>query len=119
MLQLKQKFQKYKYFLLLLLEKVHITESEKDEPLVDDRKLTEEELISHAQESSQLRLPTASGTLSRSTSSNILSAAVETKRKKAELTKQQKIPEKSEPQRYYFLKKFVNTLDLYTSNLKM
>lgn len=72
-------------------------ETEKDEPLVDDRKLTEEELLSHAQESSQLRLPTGTGTLSRSTSTNILSAAMETKRKKSEFKKQEKTQQ--EPQR--------------------
>nr|XP_042903510.1 dmX-like protein 2 [Parasteatoda tepidariorum] len=60
------------------------TAPEKDEPLVDDRKLTEEELLARAQESSQLRIPTASGTLSRSTSSSVLSTAAETKRKKSE-----------------------------------
>ncbi|XP_055931190.1 dmX-like protein 2 isoform X2 [Argiope bruennichi] len=65
-------------------------ESEKDEPLVDDRKLTEEELLTRAQESSQLRLPTTSGTLSRSTSSNVLTAAAETKRKKSEAAKPQR-----------------------------
>ncbi|GFY48442.1 dmX-like protein 2 [Trichonephila inaurata madagascariensis] len=71
-------------------DQVHVPDSEKDEPLVDDRKLTEEELISRAQESSQLRLPTASGTLSRSTSTNVLTAAAETKRKKSEIAKPQR-----------------------------
>ncbi|GFS56699.1 dmX-like protein 1 [Nephila pilipes] len=71
-------------------DQAHMPDSEKDEPLVDDRKLTEEELISRAQESSQLRLPTASGTLSRSTSTNVLTAAAETKRKKTEVTKPQR-----------------------------
>lgn len=66
-----------------------ICEADKDEPLVDDRKLTEEELLSRAQESSQLRIPTATGTLSRSSSSNVLAAAAETKRKKSEVVKPQ------------------------------
>ncbi|GIY65182.1 dmX-like protein 2 [Caerostris extrusa] len=61
----------------------------KDEPLVDDRKLTEEELLNTSPDS-QLRLPTTSGTLSRSTSSNVLTAAAETKRKKSELAKPQR-----------------------------
>lgn len=66
-----------------------VCETDKDEPLVDDRKLTEEELLSRAQESSQLRIPTASGTLSRSSSSNVLTAAADTKRKKSEIAKPQ------------------------------
>ncbi|KAG8181368.1 hypothetical protein JTE90_008839 [Oedothorax gibbosus] len=66
-----------------------ICEGDKDEPLVDDRKLTEEELLSRAQESSQLRIPTATGNLSRSPSSNVLTAAAETKRKKSEVAKPQ------------------------------
>lgn len=55
---------------------------------VDSRNLKEQELLSRAQEASQLRLPTtATGNLSRSTSYNILTAGLEGKKKRENQTK--------------------------------
>ncbi|XP_023230378.1 dmX-like protein 2 [Centruroides sculpturatus] len=61
---------------------------EKEEVGVDSRNLKEQELLSRAQEASQLRLPaTATGNLSRSTSYNILTAGVEGKKKRENQSK--------------------------------